>query len=1019
MTKDQISLIRGICQKDDGTGNPIASVLSAIFNDEIMFRNTDDFIIYDDDNELIHAIKANYDNAISAATWPYKICTGFYGNIQFMEGLYNMTNFEKAIDQLFVDTGLIDEEKKEMIMKWASTIRNHANVPKAPGPYYPSVPQIPPRPPVPECRPDGIWHAEPIDQRTKKNIIFNLVEKAINNYKGDAIFKKIRPATYTVAYTGDNAELANTFKGFADTLGKNLFYASLTNDIKAAIIDPRVEASTDNFVNIAATEILPQQFNSTVNLKLYIEGYGVRVRYDFITTKCIDQDEAELWIQNTSNEVETFVNSISSDAIESSNIIGKNISITINTTDDLNIGLIDFLIGIDELDRVQWRYDNKINTLIVGDSNTYESFKEGVLKSMPTESGSINTSTMTMQAKNGASLEYTLKIKYFNEAEAVAKIGDTYYSKIENAFAKATSGQTIDILKDVSVDNTAVSANTNYPVLTINDGVTVNGNDHTISTKDWVTSPKGTYGTNHIIGISNGSATINNLTVIGNANAKSGIVCYGTGTNVTLNNVTAKDCGNCGVQVAGATVDATNLNTSGNTWGGVNVDKGSDGSIPAFTLHSGSFAENVEMYTEITDTDVITASGFSKVTGYGTNLKGFVYYTSDVSKLGKITGTDTVYETFADVTKNTPNATVSMNSNIDEDITIPIGANITIDGKSNTINGSINCEATGSSASSLTLKDMTLNGNGSKAFGIRSQNQTDSGQMELSLILNNVNITGFTNKAIYGTNIKVLNIDGGTINECATGAMDDPNTKGDYAIDLNLVAVQNTVATFNNVTFSGDLGDKAVVKITQRGGASDAGASDIPKGVGEAKVDSVTFTDCNFSGSSTTVDFRIGSDSKTEGEDIANTTGAYVVTITGTPMTVVSAYKVPETTLEIPEGSTASKEADGDIALDSTVDDQVNDIISGMTGVTVEPDPETPNTYSITTEDGIISDTGLFDQIAAIDGLASIVVSDGAGKTETYTAGGDLETFKTAVDNMIPKMMESGEVILTMTVNMQ
>ena len=108
MTKDQISLIREVAQKDDGTGNPLASVLSAIFNDEIMFRNTDDFVIYDDDNELIHAIKANYDNAIAGAAWPYKICTGFYGNIQFMEGLYDMKNFEKAIDQLFLNTGLID-----------------------------------------------------------------------------------------------------------------------------------------------------------------------------------------------------------------------------------------------------------------------------------------------------------------------------------------------------------------------------------------------------------------------------------------------------------------------------------------------------------------------------------------------------------------------------------------------------------------------------------------------------------------------------------------------------------------------------------------------------------------------------------------------------------------------------------------------------------------------------------------------------------------------------------------------
>ena len=58
----------------------------------------------------------------------------------------------------------------------------------------------------------------------------------------------------------------------------------------------------------------------------------------------------------------------------------------------------------------------------------------------------------------------------------------------------------------------------------------------------------------------------------------------------------------------------------------------------------------------------------------------------------------------------------------------------------------------------------------------------------------------------------------------------------------------------------------------------------------------------------------------------------------------------------------------------------------------------------------------MFDEIANVENLASIVVSDGE-QTATYTAGGDLATFKTEVDAMVPKTIDEDEAILTMTVN--
>ena len=1338
MTKEQISLIRNVAQQDDGTGKPLAGALSAIFNDEIMFRNTDDFLIYDDNNELIHAIKANYDNAVAGAAWPYKIATGFYGNIQFMEGLYTMASFEKAVDQLFVDTGLIDEEKKEMIMKWANGIHNHALQPIDPGPYYPSVPQIPPMPPRPEVRPDGIWHAEPIDQRTKKNIIFNMVDRAIEN-ASNGTFNKVRPTAYELSYDCDNETMANTFKGFMDTLGKELFYASLTNDVKAAIIDPRVEASTDNFVTIAAEEILPTERDIPVNIKMYIEAYGVRVRYDFRTTKVIDQEAADEWTSATQAAVEQYVNSFNNDAVESANINGTSISAAINTTDGLeSITLAEDLASIEGLESVTWRSeDNKVYTMTVGDTTTYDSFEKGVLDSMPTTGGQTTTGTLEMTATNGAQLTYTLTVKYL---DPVAKIGEVGYGSLEAAIAASKSGDTIELLKSLMVDNTAVSGTPNSAVFAFPAGVNFNGGGNTITANAdaWTANPAGTYGTNHILGVSSGTATISNVTLIGHANMKSAIVAYGDGTNVTIDGVTAQNCGNCGVQVSGAAVVLNNLNTSGNVWGAVNADKsGADGTMPSVTFNSGNMAELVEIYTEITDQEVVTAPSLTKYQGFGTNLKGFIYYTSDVSKFtsqgatiydgaiyetindileendtvelsvesdvaqtisvpagktlnlnlnnhtisnvagedtltnngtltisgtgvidntetqkaalvnngtltilggtisrsqdtgvpddnthpgyytlvnhgtmtigaegadnsgilisstggysalvengwydstGKEAGTDdchltiyggtftggkyclkndelgfidvyggdfagsfdvnvlnwhnlyihdgsfdatahntanvangkyqqgvghieisggdftsgstktnliqingytssditltggifnkktglssyladgyeldenvnpgkytvvqkmvasvngteypTVAAAIASIADNTP-TTINVTEDVTENLTIPAGKNITISGgaSSATITGGLTLTANGSADTNVTVEHIDIVSPGaSKTYGIISQNQSDDDQMNCNLTLNDCSITGFASKAVYGTNFKTLTLTGCRFENCATGSMDDPNTKGDYAVDLNLIAVQDAVVTIDGCTFTGDLGDKAAIKITQRGGASDAGASDIPKNVGEASIDMVTIKNCDFAGSTTEVDFRIGTDNKTPDGDGLNTCGAFPVTIeaNNTEMVVQSAYLEGEPTLTIPANTAASKTADGDITIPAdadAVEEAVDSFIEGLDaeGVTVETG-ETNNTYTITTDTGSLSGTGLFDDIASIDGVAGITVTDGGTGNATYTAGGDLSAFKSAVDAMLPKSNDAAPVVLTMTLDLE
>lgn len=589
-------------------------------------------------------------------------------------------------------------------------------------------------------------------------------------------------------------------------------------------------------------------------------------------------------------------------------------------------------------------------------------------------------------------------------------INDTArYHTLTEGLAAATPGDTVTLQKHVTVSNNQVNATPNSHVITIPDGVIFDGNHKVITADDasWV----GT-NANHVIGVSNVTATIKNLTVTGNTKTKSGIVCFGQNGNVTLENVVAQNCGNCGVLIAGATAVATNVNTAGNVWGGINVDKSStDNGTPNFTFNSGALSENAELYTEITDQDVITAPGMEKVQGFGETLKGFIYYTTDVSRLGTITGEGTVYETLADAAAADGEVAVTLSENLTENVSIPAGKSMTIDGAGKTIHGKISCVANGSGETNLTLKNLTLDGTGTgTTYGIISQNQTDNGQMECNLVLENVNITGFASKAIYGTNIKTLTITGGTIADCATGSMDDPNTKGDYAVDLNLVAVQGTVVTIDGVTFSGDLGDKAAIKITQRGGASDAGASDIPKNVGEAHVEKVTIQNCNFSASTTEVDYRIGTDNKTGGDSL-NTTGAYAADLINNGEIVVqSAYLVDEPKLTVPAGRDAAKTSGTDIAIVLTPEEQLDAIMASIEGATETSN----NVYEVTTDTSV--SLSFIDQIVAISGFNNMQVSNGTD-TLTYTNDGILEEFKSQVAAWMPTTNESPEVTLTFTVN--
>lgn len=103
---------------------------------------------------------------------------------------------------------------------------------------------------------------------------------------------------------------------------------------------------------------------------------------------------------------------------------------------------------------------------------------------------------------------------------------------------------------------------------------------------------------------------------------------------------------------------------------------------------------------------------------------------------------------------------------------------------------------------------------------------------------------------------------------------------------------------------------------------------------------------------------------------------------------------------------------------EATAKEEVDAVMDSLTDVNFVKDETVENTYNITVDDGTISDSTMFDKIAALSNLDTITVVSGE-TTLTYNAGVDLEAFKASVDALCPKSIEDDPVVLTMTVTLK
>lgn len=285
--------------------------------------------------------------------------------------------------------------------------------------------------------------------------------------------------------------------------------------------------------------------------------------------------------------------------------------------------------------------------------------------------------------------------------------------------------------------------------------------------------------------------------------------------------------------------------------------------------------------------------------------------------------------------------------------TVEVGKSITIDGQNKyEIKGTFVCEAKSNTANQethLTLKNLTMDGsnlaNSTSNFAVNSNSNAQDAKrdnvVDLYLVIENCTIQNYGGKGLYLTNARVL-----TINNCEfKGNATDttaPNIRGDYTIDLNLVAVENSVIEIEDTTFDSNAGAKAAIKVTARGLNDGTWASDISGD--SASISSLTITECTFNQTKGdgAVDIRLGTDFKgtrtgSPESSSTNETGDFKVSIINSStknvevqlaykMTTEDAQAVNET---VPAGKTYTKTATGDFAESGTFEASVTH--SGVT----------------------------------------------------------------------------------------
>jgi len=445
VTKDQIKMIRDYSCKPDGRVYPdgkehtMAFSLSAIFNNEITFCNTDNMVIYDDDNALIHCLMPNTTDVVIQSIAPYKINTGFYDNIQYLEGIYDMTNFKKAVKELFLDTGLIEEEQQAQIENWAESIRN--SVPDSNPIYFKDTVLPIPKAHHRKARYDGVEQVSVIGHETENMTMENVIITYMDNLLTSKTCM-IKDGKLNYIYNKiDTTDIANTIIAAAQYFAQHV--TGFQQVSVYAFGDPRVCMLIKDRQNITfADDVRTLCSGITAGRETTIRFLVKGELTDCICVFRVDDHYLDNWLFRTNNAVNKYILKY---------VDEYNVETRVAKTDmrGKDITKLDFVEMRSILDTADSRNIVKFNSNTViyksgGDDTTWNSFKNMIINSVP---GVDETSEFTVTIERGVEmLTYKFKMTYVAPDECT--LNGTNYHKLSDALIAANIGDTITLISN-------------------------------------------------------------------------------------------------------------------------------------------------------------------------------------------------------------------------------------------------------------------------------------------------------------------------------------------------------------------------------------------------------------------------------------------------------------------------------------------------------------------------------------------------------------------------------------------
>ncbi|KGP74699.1 hypothetical protein [Pontibacillus yanchengensis] len=220
------------------------------------------------------------------------------------------------------------------------------------------------------------------------------------------------------------------------------------------------------------------------------------------------------------------------------------------------------------------------------------------------------------QAFAGMENRYVWTTEPMPNTASITQNGETtLYQSLTNAVDAAQAGTTIELAAGTYKLSEQLTLEKNTSIVGEGD-VTVQAED----ARNWSEAN----GSKHLLLVSGAEASVKNVTF--DAAGTYGVNTYAE-VDLTLENVSIQNSKGAGLTVNGSTVEATNLQTSGNGWGAVNVDPGSGvTTTSSFTMNSGSLNEEAQVWsdgsnvTQEADVQVTLPEAFKKKTIEGTQI---------------------------------------------------------------------------------------------------------------------------------------------------------------------------------------------------------------------------------------------------------------------------------------------------------------------------------------------------------------------------------------------------------------